>query len=100
MSRCIFTRVCKFISSIPTTNNYGTASGTSMATPVVAGIAALILEYYPRLSAQQVKYAIENSVQIPDAKVKIPGTDQLVNLSDISKTGGIVNAYKALKLAF
>ena len=28
--------------------------------PVVAGVAALILEYYPNLSAEQVKYVIEN----------------------------------------
>ena len=95
----VFSPGVQIYSSIPTTNNYGTASGTSMATPVVAGIAALILEYYPTLSAEQVKYAIENSVQVPDVKVKIPGSDDLVNLSDISKTGGIVNAYAALKVA-
>ena len=95
----VFAPGVKIYSTIPTTNNYGTASGTSMATPVVAGIAALILEYYPKLSAQQVKYVIEATAQKPDAKVTIPGTDSLVNLSDISKTGGIVNAYEALKLA-
>jgi len=95
----VFAPGVKIYSSIPTTNNYGTASGTSMATPVVAGIAALILEYYPKLSAQQVKYVIEASAQKPNVKVDIPGTDSLVNLSDISKTGGIVNAYEAIKLA-
>ena len=86
-------------SSIPTGDKYGRASGTSMACPVVAGIAALILEYYPDLSAEQLKYVIETSAQAPGVKVKIPGTDSLVYLSDISKTGGIVNAYEALKLA-
>jgi subtilisin family serine protease len=30
-------------------NTYGEAQGTSMASPVVAGVAALILEYYPNL---------------------------------------------------
>lgn len=70
-----------------------------MACPVVAGVAALILEHYPTLSAQQVKYVIENSTKAPKEKVKKPGTDDLVDMSDISKSGGIVNAYEAIKLA-
>ena len=64
-----------------------------------AGIAALTLEYFPTLSAKQLKYVIEKSAQVPDTKVKIPGTDELTDLGEISKTGGIVNAYEALKLA-
>jgi subtilisin family serine protease len=95
----VFAPGVQIYSSIPDGNKYGRASGTSMACPVVAGIAALIREYYPDLSAKQVKYVIEHSVVAPDVKVKIPGSDSLVYLSDISKTGGIVNAYEALKLA-
>ncbi|UAY53167.1 S8 family serine peptidase [Ferruginibacter albus] len=95
----VFSPGVKIYSTIPTKNNYGKASGTSMAAPVVAGIAALVLEYYPTLTAQQLKYVIEKSAVKPAEKVDIPGTDSLVNLSDISKTGGIVNAYEAIKLA-
>lgn len=79
--------------------NYGNYSGTSMATPVVAGVAALIREYFPDLSAEQVKQVIDKSVSVETDKVKLPGTDDLVNLSDISKTGGEINAYNAVKLA-
>jgi subtilisin family serine protease len=86
-------------STIPGGNTYGNASGTSMACPVTAGIAALVLEYYPTLSAKQLKYVIEKSAQQPDAKVNKPGTDETVNLSDLSRTGGLVNAYEAIKLA-
>lgn len=86
-------------STIPGGNTYGNSNGTSMACPVVAGIAALILEHYPNLTPQQVKYAIENSTSKPKDKVKKPGTDEMVELSEISKSGGIVNAYDALKLA-
>jgi subtilisin family serine protease len=90
-------------SSIPGGNTYGNASGTSMACPVVAGVAALILEYYPGLSPQQVKLAIEKSAQAPKEKVNKPGSAEegqdKVALSDLSKTGGIVNAYEALKYA-
>ena len=86
-------------SSIPGDTTYGSASGTSMACPVVAGIAALILEYYPKFTPVQLKYIIEKSAEPPAEKVNLPGTAQKVNLSDISKTGGIVNAYEAVKLA-
>lgn len=86
-------------STIPGGNTYGNANGTSMACPVVAGIAALIMEYYPTLSALQVKNIIEKSVVECREEVKKPGTDDLVQLSDISKTGGFVNAFEAIVLA-
>jgi subtilisin family serine protease len=72
-----------------------------MASPVTAGLAALILSYYPELSARQVKAVIEKSVSpITAFKVIKPGSDEEeVKLSDISKSGGVVNAYEAIKLA-
>ncbi len=72
-----------------------------MASPVVAGLAALIREYYPKLTALQVKDIIIRSVVKPDhpVTVMVGGTPQQVRLSDISLSGGIVNAYQALKLA-
>jgi len=95
----VFAPGVKIYSTLPGGNNYGNLSGTSMACPLVAGIAALTLEYFPTLSVKQLKYVIEGSVQAPKIKVTKPGTDEMVDLSDISKTGGIVNAYAALKLA-
>lgn len=86
-------------STIPGGNTYGKASGTSMACPVVAGIAALVLEYNPRLTAQQLKYVIEKSVQPLNEMVDVPGTSEQEKFSELSKTGGIVNAYAAVKLA-
>ena len=95
----VFSPGVKIYSTLPGGNVYGNLQGTSMACPLVAGIAALTLEYFPNLTAKQLKYVIEKSAQQPDLKVKQPGTDDMVNLNDISKTGGIVNAYEALKLA-
>jgi len=65
----------------------------------VAGVAALILEYYPSLSAEQVKYVIEKSSAKPEVQVKVPGGDSEVAMSELSATGGLLNAYEAVKLA-
>ena len=95
----VFAPGVSIYSTIPGDTTYGNASGTSMACPVVAGVAALVLEHYPTLTPQQLKYVIEKSAAAPAAQVNIPGTKEKVNLSDISKTGGIVNAYEAIRLA-
>ena len=95
----VFAPGVQIYSSVPGGNTYGNESGTSMACPLVAGIAALTLQYYPNLSAKQLKYVIEKSAIQPDQKVMKPGSDEKVNLSDLSKTGGIANACEALKLA-
>ncbi len=97
----VFAPGVRIYSTLPGGDKYGNLDGTSMAAPVVSGIAALIRSYYPKLSAEQVKYAIVNSVQKPSDEDTVyqPGTDTKVELSDLSKSGGIVNAYGALKLA-
>jgi subtilisin family serine protease len=77
-----------------------TDDGTSFSAPIVTGIAALIREYYPSLSAKQVKQAIMQSAEpIDTVKVYKPGTKELVTFSTLCKTGGIVNAYRALQSA-
>jgi len=95
----VFAPGVKIYSSIPGGNTYGEAQGTSMASPVVAGVAALVLEYFPTLSAEQVKYVIEKSSTKVDMKVKTPGSDEEVDMSELSKSGGLLNAYEAVKLA-
>jgi cell wall-associated protease len=96
----VFAPGTKIYSTLPGGNRYGNLAGTSMAAPIVTGVAAFLLEYYPNLTPQEVKYCIVNSATPPPGKVKKPGTeDEMVNLSDISISGGIVNAYEAIKLA-
>jgi subtilisin family serine protease len=95
----VFAPGVKIYSSVPGGNTYQNLQGTSMASPVVAGLAAFILEYYPNLSAQQVKMVIEKSSQSPGDNVKVPGTTDLVSLANLSRSGGVVNAYEAIKLA-
>ena len=80
-------------------NQYKNLSGTSMASPVCAGVAAVIRSYYPALTAEQVKECIEKSVVKQDYKVKKPGTEEKVSFSSLSRTGGVINVYNAVKLA-
>jgi cell wall-associated protease len=80
-------------------SDYRSMSGTSMASPVVAGVAALLRSYYPELTAEQVKSIIMESAVAVDEEVNKPGSDEKVKLSEISKTGGVVNVVEAVKLA-
>jgi subtilisin family serine protease len=95
----VFAPGVRIWSSIPGGNTYGFAQGTSMACPVVVGTAAFLLEYFPYLTPQQLKYCITKSAVAPEGKVRIPGTDEMVALSEISESGGIINAYEAAKIA-
>ena len=95
----VFAPGTKIYSTVPAKNEYKALSGTSMASPVVSGVAAFLLSYYPNLTAEQVKYIIENSAVKPSINAKNPGTEDLVPLSDLSKSGGIINAYQAVLLA-
>lgn len=81
-------------------NEYESLQGTSMATPVVAGIAAVLFSYFPALSAEDVKTIIAQSARKFDGlKVNKPGTSDETDFSQLSKTGGLANAYEAVKLA-
>ncbi len=64
--------------------NYGTASGTSMATPMVSGVAALLLSVKPDLN--------------PPAIIKrlMETSDPIVDLVGRVKSWGRVNAYNCL----
>jgi len=81
-------------------NEYAQLQGTSMASPVVAGVAATIRSLYPSLTAVQVKEAIMMSVNKLDIEVYVPGskTDK-VNFSKLCVTGGTVDLYSALVYA-
>jgi subtilisin family serine protease len=66
-------------------NEYEEKSGTSMATPVVAGVAALIVANNPRVSVDELKKRI------------LASSDPIVALNGKVATGGRVNAAKALR---
>jgi len=96
----VFAPGVKINSTVPG-SKYKEQQGTSMAAPVVSGLAALIRAYFPNLTAEQVKEVIIKSVTKVDqkVKVKIDGSSKRVYLDEISVSGGIVNAYKAIEEA-
>ena len=78
---------------------YERGFGTSFACPMVAGLAAFIWSYYPQFTYRQVRQCIEASATPINIMVIKPGTTDKVLFSSLSKTGGIVNAYKAIEEA-
>ena len=81
-------------------NEYKSINGTSMAAPAVSGIAALILSYYPNLTAAQVKQILMDSGLPIKAKVVIDeDLNTVTSFRSLSKSGKLVNAYNALIMA-
>jgi len=87
-------------------NGYAKFSGTSMAAPSTAGVAALIRSYYPKLTAKQVKHILMNSGTLINIDVIKPGSQsrenpegEMVPFTDLSVSGRVVNAYNALLMA-
>ncbi len=77
---------------------YQELDGTSMASPVVTGLAALLFSYFPELTHYQVKDIIlKSAVKIPGQNVSVD--EKPVAFQEISTTGGVVNAYEAVKMA-
>ena len=102
----VFSPGVNIYSTLPGGNAYGNLSGTSMAAPVTVGVAAFLLEYFPTLTPQQLKTIIEKSAVRLNVKVFKPAAGLVidekreeVSFSELSKTGGIINAYEAVKMA-
>ncbi len=77
-------------------------SGTSLASALTSGVAALIFSYYPNLTASQVKHIIMDSGVEYTFPVKTPtrkDKDKMTPFNELSKSGKIVNTYNALIMA-
>jgi len=79
---------------------YRYLQGTSMASPVAAGAAALIWAYFPHMTSQQVKEVLFETVNKSDAIVKVGSEGDERKFSDLSVTGGVIDVNKAVRLAY
>lgn len=92
----LFAPGVEIYSTIPD-NKYIAESGTSMASPSVAGVAAVIREYFPQLKATEVKDVIMKTVVPYKRKVKIPGKKkQKTRLKELCISGGFINVNNAV----
>lgn len=82
-------------------NGYQTANGTSLSAPIVTGVAALLWSYYPNLSAKQIKSILLETVTSRKGHLTdLPGkSKKQIAFENLCSTGGIVNAYQAVKMA-
>ena len=95
----VFAPGAKIYATTPN-NKFQYLQGTSMAAPNVAGVAALIRSYYPKLSAVQVKQILMNSGTKLNTEVAVGGDPKNKQSFDkLSVSGGIINAYNAVKMA-
>jgi subtilisin family serine protease len=83
-----------------TGDTYTRQDGTSMAAPVVSGVAGAVLSYYPTLTAQELKkILLDSSLKYRKTKVSLPESTKVTKFGKLSRTGGVVNLYEAIKLA-
>ena len=78
---------------------YELSNGTSMAAPVVTGVIALLMNYFPELSSIEIKDIVMQSVTKIETMVPLPGQTEMIQkipFSSLSSSGGIVNAHKAV----
>jgi cell wall-associated protease len=98
----LFAPGAQIYSTVPGAD-YAEYNGTSMASPQVAGVAALLRSQFPKLTALQVKQALMETVTpLKGLLVIKPGADPkdaLIEFGALSQTGGVLNAYAALKAA-
>ena len=80
-------------------NKYEAFDGTSMASPVVAGVAGFVWSYYPNLTAAELREILLESAIPIKGRQRIPGQKKKVNINTLAKTGAEINLPAALKLA-
>ena len=77
-----------------------TADGTSFASPVTAGVAALVMAYFPDLTAAEVRAVLmDSATRYTDTEAGQPGEGATVRFGTLSVSGGVVNAAEAVRLA-
>ncbi|MCT4623337.1 MAG: S8 family peptidase [Schleiferiaceae bacterium] len=85
-------------------SKYESSSGTSMAAPVVSGVVALLLNYYPEIDRSRIKDLVLNSgIDYSKQKVFLPneenGKPPKVRMGELSNSGKIINAAELLRMA-
>ncbi|MEM7415483.1 MAG: S8 family serine peptidase [Gemmatimonadota bacterium] len=97
----VFSPGVDILSTVPG-SEYEREDGTSMAAPVVSGVAALLMAYFPNLTAADVKrILLESAIDYSGQEVTLPGSldGERISFGRLSATGRVVNAYEAVRMA-
>lgn len=95
----LFAPGVEIYSTVPD-NKYKDLNGTSMASPVTAGVVAVIMSYFPEFTVLEVKEIIRQSTRkFDNLKINTPGGKGEIEFTQMSSTGGLINLYEAIKLA-
>lgn len=94
----VFAPGSEIYNSIPQ-SDYKILQGTSMACPMVAGVAAMLKSYFPEMTMKEIKDVIlSSSTSYAETMQVLPGTEaEEVDFATLSVTGGVVNVYSAVK---
>jgi cell wall-associated protease len=94
----IFAPGSEIYNSVPQ-SEYATIQGTSMACPMVAGVAAMLASYFPTLTMEEITAIMLKSAKSYKGKKHVkPGEDVLVDFSTLSVTGGVINVSNAVDM--
>jgi subtilisin family serine protease len=83
-------------------NSFVFSRGTSLAAPMVSGLAGLLWSFFPKLSTSELKKIIMESgtsFDIPVTVTSENNTKKEIYFTQLSKSGKIINAYNAFLMA-
>lgn len=88
-----------YINSTTFGNGYEPYDGTSMASPVATGVAGMIKSYFPSVTPKQmINLFLQSGSEVKD-DVVLPGSSNKVSMLQLCRSGKIINAFEAAKLA-
>lgn len=80
-------------------SDYKSLQGTSMAAPMVSGVAAMLQSYFPALTMHEIKAILLKSARSYKGTNHVkPGSEELVDFATLSVTGGVINVKNAVKM--
>jgi subtilisin family serine protease len=80
-------------------SEYKKLNGTSMAAPMVAGVAAMLKSYFPKLSMLEIKDIMLKSAKSYKGKNQVkPGSGDQIDFAKLSVTGSVIDVLNAVKM--